>query len=275
MIFSMSVESFEAMKPKVIESGMNIIYAIIILFVGLKLVGYAEKLILKSRLFVKMDQTLKSFLTALIKMMLKILLLIPILAVLGIPTASFVAVIGAAGLAIGLALQGSLSNIAGGVLIIALRTFRVGDYISGAGQEGTVTSIGIFYTNLVTIDNKSVIVPNSDLANDSIINYTIFPKRRLDMVFGVGYDSDIKLVKETIMKVIDANEMVITEPAPFVRLSNHGGSSLDFKVRVWVKTEDYWELNYTLLEEVKEAFDAAGIDIPYPQMVIHTGKEEA
>jgi small conductance mechanosensitive channel len=271
----MSVESLEALKTKVIASGMNIIYALVILFIGLKLVGYADKLILKSRLFTKMDQTLKSFLTALINMVFKLLLMISILAVLGIPTASFVAVIGAAGLAVGLALQGSLSNIAGGVLIIALRTFRVGDYISGAGQEGTVEKIGIFYTNLVTIDNKSIIVPNSDLANGSITNYTIFPKRRLDMVFGVGYDSDIKKVKATIMKVIDSNALIIREPAPFVRLSNHGGSSLDFKVRVWVKTEDYWELNYTLLEEVKEAFDAAGIEIPYPQMVIHTEKEEA
>jgi len=275
MQFNMSVESLEALKTKVIASGMNIIYALVILFIGLKLVGYADKLILKSRLFTKMDQTLKSFLTALINMVFKLLLMISILAVLGIPTASFVAVIGAAGLAVGLALQGSLSNIAGGVLIIALRTFRVGDYISGAGQEGTVEKIGIFYTNLVTIDNKSIIVPNSDLANGSITNYTIFPKRRLDMVFGVGYDSDIKKVKATIMKVIDSNALIIREPAPFVRLSNHGGSSLDFKVRVWVKTEDYWELNYTLLEEVKEAFDAAGIEIPYPQMVIHTEKEEA
>jgi small conductance mechanosensitive channel len=183
---------------------------------------------------------------------------------------TFVAVIGAAGLAIGLALQGSLSNLAGGVLIIALRPFKVGDYIEGVGQAGTVTEIGLFYTHLTTPDNRAIIIPNANIANSSLVNYGVFPTRRVDLEFSVSYDSSISHVKDVIQTVLEKNTQILSEPAPFVRLASHGASALNFKVRVWVMTEDFWDVHFALIEDVKLAFDQAGIEIPYPHMVIQT-----
>jgi small conductance mechanosensitive channel len=204
---------------------------------------------------------------------LKLLVIVTAIYTAGVEMTTFVAVIGAAGLAVGLALQGSLSNLAGGVLIIALRPFKVGDYVEGASQSGTVTEIGLFYTHLTTPDNKAVIIPNSNMANSSLVNYGVFPTRRVDLDFSVSYNSQIKLVKEVIMEVVSKNVMIMKDPEPFIRLARHGASSLDFKLRVWVKSEDYWDVYFTLIEDVKEAFDFAGIEIPYPHLVIQQNLE--
>lgn len=268
-------EMIQGLIASLTQKGQEILFGLIILFVGFKLVNYLEKRFSKSKSIIKIDPTLQSFSRSAIRMGLKAMIVISAITAMGVEMSTFVAIIGAAGIAVGLALQGSLSNLAGGVLIITLRPFKVGDFVEVSGHSGVVTNIGLFYSYLTTFDNKAVIIPNSDLANGSMINYTTFPTRRVDITFGVGYGSDIEKVKSTIRKVIDSNEMIFQDPAPFVRLNNHGASSLDFRVRVWTNTTDYWEVYHTLLEEVKKAFDKEGIEIPFPQVVVHKGLEEA
>lgn len=262
--------NFELLKTWVMGLGIKVLAGVVILIVGFKLVNLVDSRLQRRKDFIKIDPTLKSFLSSALRMGLKTLVLVTAIISMGIPMTSFVALIGAAGLAVGLALQGSLSNLAGGVLIIFLRPFKVGDFIEGNGHSGTVRDIGLFYTHLNTPDNRSVVIPNSGLSNSSLINYSEHSERRVDFEFGVSYDSNIKDVKRVIRSVIDKNEMIMQEPEPFIRLANHGASSLDFKVRVWVKAEDYWEVFFTTQEEVKEAFDQAGIEIPYPHMVVQT-----
>ncbi len=262
--------NFELLKTWVMGLGIKVLAGVVILIVGFKLVNLVDSRLQRRKDFIKIDPTLKSFLSSALRMGLKTLVLVTAIISMGIPMTSFVALIGAAGLSVGLALQGSLSNLAGGVLIIFLRPFKVGDFIEGNGHSGTVRDIGLFYTHLNTPDNRSVVIPNSGLSNSSLINYSEHSERRVDFEFGVSYDSNIKDVKRVIRSVIDKNEMIMQEPEPFIRLANHGASSLDFKVRVWVKAEDYWEVFFTTQEEVKEAFDQAGIEIPYPHMVVQT-----
>ncbi|MDH8679939.1 mechanosensitive ion channel [Fusibacter bizertensis] len=263
----------ENLKTIGFEMGIKFISVVLVLVIGFKLVNIIEKRLLKSRSWISIDPTLKSFLRSFMKMGLKAMVLVTAIYTTGIEMTTFVAVIGAAGLAIGLALQGSLSNLAGGVLIITLRPFKVGDYIEGAGQAGTVTDIGLFYTNLTTPDNKAVIIPNASIANSSVVNYGVFPTRRVDLEFSVSYQSAIKDVKRVISNVVDQNSLILREPEPFVRLAKHGSSSLDFKVRVWVNASDYWDVYFTLIEEIKEAFDREGIDIPYPHLVVISNNE--
>lgn len=255
-----------------LDLGTKFLMVVIVLIVGFKIVSFIEKRMMKNRSWIKIDPTLQSFLRSFTKMALKMLVIVTAIYTAGVEMTTFVAVIGAAGLAIGLALQGSLSNLAGGVLIIALRPFRVGDYVEGSGQSGTVTEIGLFYTHLTTPDNKAVIIPNASIANSSLVNYGIFPTRRVDLDFSVAYNSSIKLVKQVILDVVERNPMILNDPEPFIRLAKHGASSLDFKLRVWVNSPDYWDVYFTLLEDVKEAFDLAGIEIPYPHMVVQQSR---
>jgi small conductance mechanosensitive channel len=268
----MQLTAIENLKTTIMNSGINIVYALLILIIGFKVVNYIESRTFKMKSFIKVDPTLQSFTRSAIRLGLKAIVIISALSKLGVEPSTFVAIIGAAGLAIGLALQGNFANLGAGVVIITLRPFKVGDYIEGAGHAGVITDIGLFYTRLTTFDNRAIIIPNSDLASSSLVNYSEFSTRRVDLVFGVGYGSDIAKVKQTIASVIEANEMILKDPAPFIRLANHGASSLDFKVRVWVNAADYWEVYHTMLEQVKEAFDKNGIEIPFPQMVIHKGE---
>ena len=259
----------DELKKIGLDLGTKFLMVIIVLIVGFKIVNFIEKRVMKNRSWIQIDPTLQSFLRSFMKMALKMLVVVTAIYTAGVEMTTFVAVIGAAGLAIGLALQGSLSNLAGGVLIIALRPFRVGDYVEGAGQAGTVTDIGLFYTNLTTPDNKAVIIPNASIANSSLVNYGIFPTRRVDLDFSVAYQTQIKHVKKVILEVVERNDLIMKDPVPFIRLAKHGASSLDFKLRVWVKSSDYWDVYFTLMEDVKDAFDSSGIEIPYPHMVIH------
>lgn len=267
-MFAMS--TIEAFKTSIMEFGFKALSSILILIIGFKVVNLIDYRLNRGKNFIKIDPTLKSFLSSATRMGLKGLVVITAILQIGVQVTSFIAILGTAGLAVGLALQGSLSNLAGGVLIIFLRPFRVGDYIEGNGHSGTVRDIGLFYTHLTTPDNKAVIIPNSGLANSSLTNYSEHSERRVDFEFGVSYDSDIKTVKKVILEVIERNELILKTPEPFVRLANHGASSLDFKVRVWVASENYWDVFFTTQEEVKEAFDKAGIEIPYPHMVVQT-----
>ncbi|MBF4694327.1 mechanosensitive ion channel family protein [Fusibacter ferrireducens] len=265
-----TLSMIEAFKTSMMTLGFKALSGILILIIGFKVVNLIDYRLNRGKNFIKIDPTLKSFLSSATRMGLKGLVVITAILQLGVQITSFVAILGTAGLAVGLALQGSLSNLAGGVLIIFLRPFRVGDYIEGNGHAGTVRDIGLFYTHLTTPDNKAVIIPNSGLANSSLINYSEHSERRVDFDFGVSYDADIKTVKKVILEVIERNELILKTPEPFVRLANHGASSLDFKVRVWVASENYWDVFFTTQEEVKEAFDKAGIEIPYPHMVVQT-----
>src|SRR5690554_170324 len=247
--------------------GLKLIGAILIWVIGSwivrKLIKAAKKIMIKREL----EESLQKFLLNLLGWILKILLVLTILSQIGIETTSFAAILAAAGLAIGMAMQGSLANFAGGVLIMIFKPFKIGDYINAQGESGTVKEIEIFTTKLTTPDNKEVIIPNGSLSNGNTTNFSTEDTRRVDFTFGVGYDSDIKKTKEVIMSVIQSNPSILKEPAPSVNVSELADSSINFLTRVWVKKEDYWAINFDTIERVKEAFDAAGIDIPYPHQV--------
>ncbi|MEZ4798088.1 MAG: mechanosensitive ion channel [Flavobacteriaceae bacterium] len=247
--------------------GIKVIGAILIWIVGswaIKKIMKAIKTIMTKREY---DESLQKFLLNLINWILKILLIITLLGTLGVPTTSFAAIIAAAGLAIGLALQGSLGNFAGGVLIMIFKPFKIGDLIEAQGELGVVKEIEIFTTKLTGLSNREIIIPNGALSNGNIINYTTEGTRRVDLNFGVGYESDIKKTKEVLMNVLTSNPLVLKEPAPTVNVSELADSSINFAVRPWCKSEHYWDVYFGITEQTKEALDAAGIEIPYPHQV--------
>lgn len=256
------------------EYGLKILAAILILIIGLQVIkalGNGFVRVMDKR---EMDPSLKPFLKSIFKNILIILLVLSVLSVLDVPMTSFIAIVGAAGLAIGLALQGTLQNFAGGVILLTLRPFKIGDYIEGGGVSGTVRQIQIFNTVLNTPDNIRVIIPNGKISNEPIKNYSAEDTRKLDMLFGIGYDDDIKKAKELLTSIVTSDERVLTDPAPQIVVAELGDSSVNFKVRPWCKTEDYWGLFFDLQERVKLEFDAAGISIPFPQRDVHFFKEE-
>lgn len=256
------------------QYGLKIIAAILIFIIGKwavkKLTALSKTLMEKA----KVDQTLIEFSESLIYFMLLIMVVLASLNTLGVNTTSFLAVFGAAGLAIGLALQGSLANIGAAVLIIIFRPFKVGDFVEAGGATGTVEDVNLFSTIIAPLDNRTIIVPNAAIVGGNIINYSNKTQRRVDHVFGIGYDDDLKLAKETLMQIMQADERVLTEPAPFVAVSELGDSSVNFVFRAWVNTADYWDVYFEMLEKVKLTFDEKGISIPYPQMDVHTKKTE-
>lgn len=249
--------------------GLKIVFAIIILIVGRWVARLFSKLIQRVMKKREVDETLRSFAGNLTYYALLTFVVLAALGQLGIQTTSFIAVIGAAGLAIGLALQGSLANFASGFLMIMFRPFKVGDLIEGAGVMGTVESLQIFTTQLRTPDNKKIIIPNSSLTGDNIINWSATGTRRVDMVFGIGYDDDIDKAKQLISEILAADDRVLKDPAPQVAVSELADSSVNFVARPWVKTGDYWGVFFDTTEAVKKRFDAEGISIPYPQSDVH------
>ncbi|QYJ74264.1 MULTISPECIES: mechanosensitive ion channel family protein [Shewanella] len=249
--------------------GLKVIFAIIIFLVGKYFSNLVKKLTTKMLNNRKVDPTVTSFVANLAWAVVFVFTVIATLGQIGVQTASLVAVIGAAGLAVGLALQGSLSNFAAGVLMVLFRPCRVGDYIEAAGIAGTVDEITIFSTKLRTPDNKVIVAPNSAIMNGTITNYSAMDKRRVDMVIGVAYDADIKLTKKVLTDILDNNQYVLKDPAYTVALSELGASSINFVVRPWVKGADFWAAKFELTEQIKNALDANNIGIPYPQMDIH------
>ena len=221
-----------------------------------------------------MDDILVSFLTSILRWVLLLFVVVAALSQLGIDTTSMVALLGAAGLAIGLSLQDSLSNFASGVMLIIFRPFTKGDFVEAGGATGVVESISIFTTTLTTPDNKEVIVPNGAIISNNIINYSARPVRRVDMVFGISYDDDIRQAKKLLEEIIAADERVLADPAPVIALGELADSSVNFLVRPWAKSGDYWGLLWDTTETVKLRFDEAGISIPYPQMDVHVDKPE-
>lgn len=219
------------------------------------------------------NPSLNTFLVGLVKAMLYVSLFIGIATILGVPMSSFLAILGAAGLAIGLALQGSLSNFAGGVLILLFKPFKVGDVIEGQGKTGTVTKIDILYTHLNTFDNKEVVIPNGNLANSEVVNFTSQPTRRVDIKVGVAYHTDLNKAREVILDILKNDDRVHEDPLPVVFLNNFGDSSLDLVVRAWTNTEDLWPVYFDSMEKIKASFDSHDIEIPFPQRVVFTKTE--
>jgi small conductance mechanosensitive channel len=237
---------------------------------GISVIGRLLRKVMEEK---QVDETLRPFLLSMSSMLLKVLLVISVASMVGVEMTSFIAVMGAAGLAVGLSLQGSLSNFAGGVLILLFKPFKVGDYIEAQGHSGKVHSIQVFATVLKTPDNKTVIIPNGALSNGSVINYTMEDTRRVDFVFGIGYDDDIDKARGVINDVVKKDKRILKNPAVFIKIGELADSSVNFFVRLWVKTDDYWDVYFDVFEDVKKAFDKKGIGIPFPQMDVHLKKE--
>jgi len=252
--------------------GLKVIAAIAVFIIGRwiakMLTSLTEKVMNKRQV----DPTIVSFVANLIYIALLVFVVLAALGQLGIQTTSFIAVIGAAGLAIGLALQGSLSNFAAGFLMIIFRPFKVGDFIEGAGVAGTVEAIQIFTTQLLTPDNKTVIVPNASLTAGNITNYSAKGTRRVDLVMGIGYGDDIDHAKKVIMDVLTKEERILKDPATTIAVVELADSSVNFAVRPWVEADDYWDVYFNLTENIKKSFDAEGISIPFPQRDVHIYK---
>lgn len=247
----------------------KVLLAVVTLIVGLWIVNRVVKAIRKALTKREVDPSLVPFLSGIIKALLIVMLLISIAEMVGVETTSFVAVLGAAGLAIGLALQGSLSNFAGGVLILILKPFKVGDVIEAQGATASVSEIQVFHTVLKSYDNKTIILPNGPLYNNKIVNYSTEPTRKVEWVFGVGYDDDIDKTKATIQEIVFSDERILDRDTPFIKLAEMADSSVNFKVRALVNQADYWDVFFEKMEAIKKAFDKQGISIPYPQVDAH------
>ncbi len=252
--------------------GLKLLYALVVFFVGRVVIKWIAKLMKKSKFAQKHDATVVRFLQNFVNISLHVVLVVSIIGILGVPLASVVTVIASAGVAIGLALQGALSNVAGGIMILLFRPFRLGDYVETAGQSGTVNDIGIFYTVLTTPDNKVVTVPNGSVMGSSVVNYSMKDTRRVDFVFNVAYGTDVEKVKAILLDIAGKHELVLKDPAPFCRLSKQNESSIDFTVRVWAASKDYWQVNFDILETVTARFAEEGIEIPFNQLDVHVTK---
>ena len=260
---------FDEMLKWITTNGIKMLLALIVLFILFKVVNIISRRIKKNMVKRKCDPTFTIIIVNLFRKGVKILLFISYLAFVGIDTASIGAVIASCGVGIGLALQGSLSNLAGGIIIVIVRPFKLGDYIEAQGEGGTVEDIRIFFTYIVTPDNRTVMIPNGVLANGVIRNNSMKDKRRVDFNFTVAYNSDLKLVKETLLNLVSSDERVLKDPAPFAQISKYGESSITFTVRAWVKSTDYWPLYFSIMEQVKEEFDKVGIVIPFNQLDVN------
>lgn len=257
----------EIAESFVVEYGIKVIGAIAIWIIGSWIIKRVNRGIAKVMTKQNYDESLQKFLLNLIGWGLKILLFLAILSQLGVETTSFAAILAAAGLAVGMALQGSLGNFAGGVLIMIFKPIKIGDLVEAQGEIGVVKEIEIFTTKLTGLSNKEIIIPNGALSNGNIINYTTEGTRRVDLVFGVSYDADIKQSKEVMMNVLASHPKVLKDPSPAVTVLELADSSVNFAVRPWCKTEDYWNVYFDVTENTKLALDKAGIEIPYPHQV--------
>lgn len=255
-----------------VDVGLKIIYAIIIYIIGKYFIKLLLRLRGKSRLTKKVDKSVSSFLDSFIKISLHVVLFMTIASILGIPLTSFVTLLGSAGVAIGLALQGGLSNIAGGIIILIFKPFKVGDFIDTHTDSGTVRTISLFYTTLVTPDNKVISIPNGNLANQSSVNYSEEGIRRLDINMDVSYNNDVQLVKKTLTNILNKEKRLIKDQEIFVRLTEYKDSSMQYTIRIWVNSSDFWNVKFDLLEKIKYEFDKENISIPYNQLDVHIEK---
>ncbi len=261
----------ESLLPRLLDFVIEVALAFVFIVIGMKLIGWVRKILRKSLEKNHADTGLIQFLDSLVKYGLYIILALTILQRFGVQTTSIVAAIGSVGVAIGLALQGSLSNFAGGVIILLIKPFKVGDYVIQGSLEGTVSEIQLFYTTLSTPDNRKIVIPNGQLADNSLINATAADTRRLDIKVGISYNSDIKLAKEILLNLglNDPDVLQIEEKAPMAAVDELGDSSINMLLRVWTPTDKYWDVKFRLNEAVKHSFDEAGIEIPFNQLDVH------
>ncbi len=262
-------EHLDKLIEVLILYGPKLLAAIAVLIIGLIVVKLVMKLIKKIFEKKEFDKSLQSFLYSLINIILQALLWISVLGMVGIQMTSFIAILGAAGLAIGMALTGTLQNFASGVMILLFKPFKSGDLIEGAGTIGVVDEIQIFNTILKTPDNKTIIIPNSQLSNTSITNYSTEPQRRVDFTFGIGYGDDVAKAEEVLNKIFADDKRILKDPATFIGVGGLGDSSVDLTVRVWVEAVDYWGVFFDMNRKVYDEFTKAGLNIPYPQMDVH------
>lgn len=251
------------------QAGLNIVIGLAILIVGLILCKVIKVIIKRVMKKAKRDEAVVHFAVSLIDIILKIVVLIASLATMGINTASIITVLGTCGVAIGLALKDSLGNLAAGVLIAVNKPFKQGDYIQSAGEEGTVETINLFNTTLLTPDNKEIVIPNGLLSSGNIVNFSKMETRRVDFEFSIAYSADFNKAQNAILSVCGAHEKILSDPAPFCRMKAMDNSSVMLTARAWVKTEDYWTVFFDVMEQVRDKFDQLGIEIPYPQLDVH------
>ena len=265
---NISAYSDQAMNM-IMDYGPKLLLATLVLIVGLWIINRVVNLLARGMKAREMEAELSGFLGSMCNILLKALLLISVAGMVGIETTSFIAILGAAGLAIGLALQGTLANFAGGVLILMFKPYKIGDFIEAQGVSGTVSSIQIFNTIIKTGDNKVIIVPNGSISNGIITNFSKETTRRVDFVFGIGYDDDIAQAKEVLNRLVKDESRILSDPAPLIVVSELADSSVNFTVRTWVNATDYWGVFFSLTERVKLTFDEEGLSIPYPQSDVH------
>lgn len=265
----MEMDVLERVVPKILSGGMSLIWSLAFLFIGLKVISVLRKVMRRALERSSVDTGVAQFLDALVKFAAYAVLILALLARFGIQTTSFITLLGSAGVAIGLSLQGSLANFAGGILILILKPFVVGDYINACGCEGTVTEISIFSTTLHTADNRNVVIPNGTLSNSNIIDYSANETRRVDMSVDVAYNTDLKKARQIIEEILNQDEKVLNDPSFVVAVNELGDSGITILIRPWVKTEDYWEVRWRILEQVHNRLNEEKIEIPFPQMTVH------
>lgn len=260
--------NLEALKEAIIANGIKVILCIVLLIVGFRVIKSIVKSIHKTMEKRGIDKTVTKFAESMANITLKVMLILALAGTLGVKETSFVAVLGAVGFAIGMALQGSLGNFAAGVILLILRPIKIGDFVEAAGMTGTVSLIQVFSTELKTPDNKTIIIPNGSIIGSNIVNYSVEATRRVDFTFGVDYDADIKQVKELLASTAKEHKLVLDDPDVFVGLAELGDSSINFALRVWVNAPDYWTVFFDLNEQIKEKLDAENIGIPYPHIQV-------
>ena len=266
---------FASLQSLAVGWGLKLVYAIVTFYVGKWLAGILSRMLGRIISKTGTDETLAKFVTSISYVAMVAFVAIAAIAHLGVQTTSFIAVLGAAGLAIGLALQGSLSNFASGVMLILFKPFKAGDFIEAGGAAGTVEEIQIFSTQMRTGDNKVIFIPNGTIFGGNIVNYSTRDTRRVDLVFGCGYDDDVRAAKALLEEIVKADDRVLADPAPVVAVLELADSSVNFAVRPWVNSSDYWGVYFDLHEQVKLRFDEAGISIPYPQQDVHMHEVKA
>lgn len=252
-----------------VEAGKSIVIALIIYFVGKALVSFINGMLGKMLERRKVDPTIQTFLKSLVNILLMVLLIISVVSALGVNTTSFAALLASAGVAVGMALSGNLQNLAGGIVVLLFRPFKVGDYIEALGTSGTVSEIQIFHTILTTPDNKKIFLPNGALSSGNITNYSKESLRRVDFTVAVEYGSDVDNVRKVLLELINKDERILKEPVPFVALGSLADSSVNMTVRVWVKSENYWSVFFETNEKIYNEFNRQGIKFPFPQLTIH------
>jgi small conductance mechanosensitive channel len=262
--------SQEDILGSLIEIGLTLLVSVIIFFIGMRLAKFFSKMVVRVLERRDSDKGLITFMKGLVSGLIKILTIITVFSQLGIEMTSFIALLGAAGLAIGMAFSGTLGNLAGGVMLLIFKPLKVDDFITAQGESGTVKEIQIFHTIMTTTDNKTIIIPNGPLSNSNIINFSMQPTRRVDFSFGFGYGEDFKLARDTVLEIVNSHDKVFKDPEPFVKLGSLGDSSVNLTVRVWCNKEDYWDIHFYVNEKIYEKYgEIDGLSIPFPQMDVH------